>query len=114
MCTRDTQRGEINMKKMVLRIIGIIATVIFMTVMISLIASFPRYLSNATRAIYEFGPWGITRFISPSWSSKLLKGDEEALRLMARVFIGTLMFWAAVYLRNNPKYAGEKWYEIKI
>ncbi len=33
---------------------------------------------------------------------------------MARVFIGTLMFWAAVYLRNNPKYAGEKWYEIKI
>ncbi len=34
------------MKKMVLRIIGIIATVIFMTVMISLIAFFPRDLST--------------------------------------------------------------------
>jgi len=78
-----------------------------------LLYPFPRYLSNAVRWVYSYTPLGITRFLNPKTRKLLLKGDQEAMRAMARVFMGTLYFWGAVKLRNS-KYAGEKWYQLKI
>lgn len=75
---------------------------------------FPRYLNNAVRAIYEFSPLGITRFLSPKYVKTLASGNpREAYHVISRAAIGSILFTAAAYLRNS-RYAGEKWYEVKI
>lgn len=74
---------------------------------------FPRYLSNAVRMVYEFSPMGVTKFLNPKVTKALLQGDEEAMRIAARVFVGTNLQMAAIYIRNS-EIAGERWYEIKI
>jgi len=74
---------------------------------------FMRFLSNSLRAIYEFTPLGITKFLNPKTIKALLKGDEVAMRSAARVFIGANMQMLAIALRNS-EHAGDKWYEVKV
>lgn len=78
-----------------------------------LIYPFPRFLSNAVKASFDFSPGGYLRFLSPKNAKALAKGDEAALKIAAKATIGTGMFVTASYVRNS-KYAGEKWFELKV
>lgn len=74
---------------------------------------FPRFLTNSVRAIYEFSPFGLTRFLKPEFVRQISSGDKRAaLSVINKAAMGSTMFAGAAYLRES-KYAGEKWYEIK-
>lgn len=74
---------------------------------------FPRYMSNAIRAIYEFSPLAMTKFFSKDALTKLAAGDRASLSIMNKAMLGTMGYVAAHRVRNS-KYAGEKWHELKV
>jgi len=75
---------------------------------------FPRYLTNAVRAIWEHSPAGAMRLLHPRYQAILRSGDPRAaIEIATRAGLGSAMFAAASWIRNS-QFAGEKWYEIQV
>lgn len=75
---------------------------------------FPRYLTNAVRAIWEHSPGGAMRLLHPRYQAILRSGDPRAaVEIATRAGLGSAMFAAASWIRNS-QFAGEKWYEIRV
>ena len=75
---------------------------------------FPRYLTNAVRAIWEHSPAGAMRLLHPRYQAILRSGDPRAaIEIATRAGLGSTMFATASWIRNS-KFAGEKWYEIRV
>jgi hypothetical protein len=71
---------------------------------------FPRFMMNSVKYLYEFSPLGFLRLASPSMRKRVAAGDMSAI---SRATIGTAILGGAYQLRNS-KWAGEKWYEVKV
>lgn len=75
---------------------------------------FPRFWANSIKFLWDFNPTGFTRLLSPSFRKLLLSENPRiAYKALSRAVLGTLMLGGAVAIRNS-KFAGEKWYELKI
>lgn len=76
---------------------------------------FPRFhLANAVPFVYEHSPLGYLHAFRPETIKKLANGSpEEFARYASRATIGSLMLDSAMRFRQS-KYAGEKWYEVKL
>ena len=75
---------------------------------------FPRYLTNAVRAIWEHSPAGALKLLHPKYHSILASGDPRAaVEIATRAGIGSALFAAASWIRNS-QFAGEKWYEVRV
>lgn len=74
---------------------------------------FPRFWANSMKFLYEFNPTGFLSLLSPSTRQQIAANPKIASKIISRAMIGTTMLGAAVALRSS-KYAGEKWYEIKV
>ena len=76
---------------------------------------FPRFhFGNALPFIYEHSPLGYLQAVGPKAIKELASGDPTRFaKYASRATIGSLMLDSAMRIRQS-KYAGEKWYEIKV
>lgn len=74
---------------------------------------FIRFLQNSLKFMWDFSPAGITSLFRPSMLRKLASGDREALSVVSKSVLGTMMMASGTAIRNS-EYAGEKWYELKV
>lgn len=84
-------------------------------VMTALSNPFPRFLwGNALPFLKDFSPIGFLEAVSPKTVAAIVSGHPEKFtKAISEATIGTLMLNTAFHVRNS-KYAGEKWYEVKI
>lgn len=82
---------------------------------LTLIQPFPRFaFANAPKFILEHSPLGYLEAMAPSTLRALASGNPAKFaKAASRASSGTMMFASAWHLRNS-KFAGEKWYEIRI
>ena len=76
---------------------------------------FPRFaFANALPFILEHSPLGYLKAMSPNTLKELASGNSKAFsKAASRATIGTIMLESAWHLRQS-KYAGDRWYELKI
>ncbi len=77
---------------------------------LSLAFPFPRFLMNSMKFFFDFSPFGALRLYSPQQLAKIAKGDTAVI---SRAILGSAMLGAAFEIQNS-KWAGDKWYEIKM
>jgi hypothetical protein len=84
--------------------------------MTALLNPFPRFLwANSIPFLKDFSPLGFVKALDPKTVAKLASGDgAEFAKAASRATLGTTMLNGALYLRNNPELAGDKWYEVKV
>jgi len=82
---------------------------------LTLVNPFPRFaFKNALPFVFEHSPLGYLGAIRPKVIRELASGNPDRFaKAASRATIGTIMLDSAFRLRQS-KYAGEKWYEIKV
>lgn len=78
----------------------------------ALLTPFPRWTAAKLEFMYDYSPMGVLRFFNKKIWQDLARGDEQAWRTLAQVINGTILWSAAWAIRNSPKLAGVKWYEV--
>lgn len=82
--------------------------------MLTMIQPFPRFWANSVKFLMDYNPLGYARLFNPKFIQQLAsKNADEAFTALSQTFTGTLM-WTGAFALRNSKYAGEKWYEIKV
>jgi hypothetical protein len=74
----------------------------------SFIMPFPRFLVNSLKFNFEYSPFGVLKYLSPTERKAFSTGNME---VMSKAILGSSMFLTAYQIRNS-KYAGEKWNEM--
>jgi len=84
-------------------------------VITALVNPFPRFLwGNALPFLYRFSPIGFLEAARPSVIADIVGGNPAKFtKAISQATIGTTMLNMGFYVRNS-KYAGERWYEIKV
>lgn len=84
-------------------------------VLTSMANPFPRFWANAMDFLIRYSPGGLTRLWRPEIRAAVAGGDTRAAtKTLADAYLGTQMFGAALALRSNPEFAGERWYEVNL
>ena len=78
---------------------------------------YPRFWMNSFEFLINYNPTGFARLFSKQFRQKLASANmmeaREAHQYISKAIIGTMLLSAGLAIRNS-KFAGEKWYQIKI
>jgi hypothetical protein len=77
---------------------------------LSFLIPFPRFMVNSLKFFLDWSPTGFLKLLSKAERAKIAAGDTTAI---SRAIIGTGMLGAAWQIRNS-RYAGERWYEVRL